>query len=51
MSIENQAIFYFRNVCDYESNIKTHVALPESVIAGFSEYSGLLRTISGLAFL
>jgi hypothetical protein len=45
MSIKNQATFYLRNVCDYEPTIKSAVALPESVIAGFIEYSDLLRTI------
>ena len=45
MSIKNQATFYLRNVCDYEPTIKSAVALPESVIAGFTEYSDLLRTI------
>ena len=45
MSIKNQATFYLRNVCDYEPTIKSAVALPESVIAGFTEYSDLLRAI------
>ena len=45
MSIENQATFYYCNVCDYDSNIKSEVALTESIIAGFVEFSDLLRTI------
>lgn len=45
MSIKNQAVFYYRNVCDYEPTIKSVVALSESVITGFTEYSDLLRTI------
>lgn len=45
MSIENQATFYHRNVCDYQSSIKSDFTLSEAVIAGFNEYSDLLRTI------
>ena len=45
MSIENQATFYYRNVCDYDPNIKSEAALTESIIAGFAEFSDLLRTI------
>ncbi len=45
MSIENQAVFYLRNVCDYDPNIKKEALLTESVIYGFYEFSNLLRTI------
>ncbi|WP_186422335.1 hypothetical protein [Lacrimispora celerecrescens] len=45
MSIENQAVFYLRNVCDYDHNIKSEALLTESVTNGFSEFSSLLRTI------
>ena len=45
MSIENQTTFYYRNVCDYSQDIKSDVALPESVISGFDEFSKLLREI------
>ena len=44
MSIQNQALFYYRNVCDYESSIKSDVTLSGAVIAGLAEYSDLLRT-------
>lgn len=47
MSIENQATFYLRNVCDYEPNIKSDGVLSESIIAGFAEFSSLFRTIYG----
>ena len=45
MSIENQATFYRLNVCDYDPSIKSDVALTEQIIAGFAEFSNLLRTI------
>ena len=45
MSIENQATFYYRNVCDYDPNIKSEATLTESTITGFAEFSDLLRTI------
>ncbi len=45
MSIENQETFYLRNVCDYDTNIKSDAILTESVIDGFSEFSTLLRTM------
>jgi len=45
MSIENQAIFYERNVCDYNPNIKSTFAITESLAEGFAEFSELLRTI------
>ena len=45
MSIENQATFYFRNVCDYDPNIKSEAVLTESLITGFTEFNDLLRTI------
>ena len=45
MSIESQATFYYRNVCDYNSYIKSDLCLSQSVINGFSEFSNLLRTI------
>ena len=45
MSIESQAMFYFRNVCDYDPNIKSEVVLTESIISGFAEFSDLLRSI------
>jgi hypothetical protein len=45
MSIESQATFYFRNVCDYTPTIKSESILTESIITGFAEFSNLLRTI------
>lgn len=45
MSIKNQATFYFRNVCDYDSNIKSDAVLTDAVIDGFAKLSDLLRTI------
>ena len=45
MSIESQATFYYHNVCDYNPNIKSEVAITESTITGFAEFSELLRTI------
>lgn len=45
MSIQNQALFYYRNVCDYQSSIKSVVTLSGAVIAGLAEYSNLIRTI------
>ncbi len=45
MSIENQASFYLRNVCDYEPNINSDIIVTESVIKGFGEFSSLLRTV------
>ncbi len=45
MSIENQATFYFRNVCDYDSSINSDTCLPEVIIKGFKEFSELLRII------
>ena len=45
MSIENQATFYLRNVCDYDPAIKADAKLTESVIDGFGEFSALLRAI------
>ena len=45
MSIESQAMFYYRNVCDYDPNIKSKVTITESFIAGFAKFSDLLCTI------
>ena len=45
MSIKNQATFYYRNVCDYDSSIKSDVVITEPIITGFTEFSDLLRTI------
>lgn len=45
MSIENQAVFYLRNVSDYDPNIKSETLLTPNVMNGFSEFSNLLRTI------
>ncbi len=45
MSIENQATFLFNNVCDYEPNIPSDLALTESLKDGFAEFSNLLKTI------
>lgn len=45
MSIESQATFYYGNVCDYDSNIKTDDLFTETVIDGFHEFSNLLRII------
>ncbi len=45
MSIENQATFYFRNVCDYNPSIKSDIALTDFMVRGFTEFSALLRTI------
>ena len=45
MSIENQATFYLRNVCNYDPSIKSDTALTEQLVAGFAEFSALLRTI------
>lgn len=43
MSIESQATFYYRNVCDYDNNLGNDI--PEQLIDGFSQFSKLLRTI------
>ena len=45
MSIQNQALFYYRNVCNYQSSIKSDFTPSEAMMAGFNEYSDLLRTI------
>lgn len=45
MSIENQATFYYRNVCDYDSNIRSGVELAESIVDGFIEFTNFLRNI------
>ena len=45
MSIESQATFYYRNVCDYDPDIKGNAILSKSTISGFVEFSNLLRTI------
>ena len=45
MSIKNQATFYFRNVCNYDSGIKADIECTKSNIDGFDAFSGLLRTI------
>ncbi len=45
MSIEKQATFYLRNVCDYEPSIKCDINLSDSLVRGFAQFSELLRTI------
>lgn len=45
MSIKNQALFYHRNVCDYEPGIKCDTDLSDSLVKGFAKFSELLRTI------
>lgn len=45
MSIENQATFYLRNVCDYSPEIGHAIAVSDFLINGFSQFSRLLRTI------
>ena len=45
MSIENQATFYYRNVCGYDPNIESDAVLAESTATGFAEFSDLMRTI------
>ena len=45
MSIESQATFYYRNVCDYDPDIRTNNLFTKAVIEGFHEFSNLLRVI------
>lgn len=45
MSIESQASFYQRNVCDYDNSITMDPPISESMIHGFHLFSNLLRTI------
>ncbi len=45
MSIENQATFYYRNICDYDTGIESEVYLSDDIISGFNDFSELLRTI------
>jgi len=42
MSIENQAEFYRRNVCDYDASI---VSVTAHIAEGFAQFSEFLRTI------
>ena len=45
MSIETQATFFYRNVCDYDPSINKGSSISESIAAGFAEFSALLRAI------
>ena len=45
MSINKQALFYLRNVCDYEPSMKCDTDLSDSLVRGFAQFSELLRTI------
>jgi hypothetical protein len=45
MSIESQATFLLRSVCDYDPNILGNIPVTETVAAGFREFSALLRKI------
>lgn len=45
MSIETQAIFYMRNVYDYDPGIECDISLTDSMQSGFTQFSSLLRTI------
>jgi len=45
MSIETQATFYARNVCDYDPGTSCDVPVSPALAAGFVEFSGLLQAI------
>ena len=45
MSIESQAAFFCRSVCDYDPGMDSSGDIPASTAAGFAEFSALLRTI------
>lgn len=45
MSIETQAIFYMRNVYDYDPGIECDFTVTDSLKSGFTQFSSLLRTI------
>ena len=47
MSIEKQATFYLRNVCDYDASIKCEIKLTDADTNGFAQFSALLRGLYG----
>jgi len=47
MSIEKQATFYLRNVCDYDASIPSGIQLTDTDIEGFAQFSSLLRGLYG----
>ncbi len=45
MSIESQATFYNRNICDYDIKMNANIKITDSMLEGFKEYNDLLHTI------
>lgn len=45
MSIESQATFYYRNICDYDIKINANIKISDSIHEGFKEYNDLLKRI------